>query len=80
MDLKFTDEQHMLRANAMDLKFTDEQHMLRATTQALCRDASGVDVVRQMENDPLGVPEPLWGRRAYSLSPSAAARRIGSRV
>lgn len=46
----------------MDLKFTEEQQMLRATTQALCRDASGVDVVRQMENDPLGVPEPLWSR------------------
>ena len=45
----------------MDLKFTDEQNMLRETTRALCRDASGVDVVRQMENDPLGVPEKLWG-------------------
>lgn len=44
----------------MDLKFTDEQNMLRETTQALCRDASGVDVVRQMEDDPVGVPETLW--------------------
>ncbi|MDY0066345.1 MAG: acyl-CoA dehydrogenase family protein [Steroidobacteraceae bacterium] len=44
----------------MDLKFTDEQNMLRETTRALCRDASGVDVVRQMENDPIGVPEKLW--------------------
>lgn len=46
----------------MDLKFTEEQQMLRETTQALCRDASGVAVVRQMENDPIGVPEPLWSR------------------
>lgn len=46
----------------MDLKFTEEQEMLRETTQALCRDASGVDVVRQMENDPIGVPGTLWRR------------------
>lgn len=46
----------------MDLKFTDEQQMLRETTQTLCRDGSGVEVVRAMEHDALGVPEPLWSR------------------
>lgn len=44
----------------MDLKFTDEQDMLRETARALCRDASGTGVVRQMENDSIGVPEKLW--------------------
>ncbi|MGD9598355.1 MAG: acyl-CoA dehydrogenase family protein [Steroidobacteraceae bacterium] len=44
----------------MDLKLTDEQRMLRETTRDLCVASCGVDVVRQMENDPLGVPEALW--------------------
>ena len=44
----------------MDLKFTDEQHMLRETSRNLCVTNCGVDVVRKMENDPIGVPEALW--------------------
>jgi len=44
----------------MDLKFTDEQNMLRDMTRSLCADHSGVAVVRAMENDPLGVPTALW--------------------
>jgi alkylation response protein AidB-like acyl-CoA dehydrogenase len=44
----------------MDLKFTDEQNMLRDTARNLCRDCSSPEVVRQMENDPLGVPAELW--------------------
>ena len=44
----------------MDLKFTDEQRMLRETTRDLCLSHCGVDVVRKMENDPLGVPQALW--------------------
>ncbi|HVN43513.1 MAG TPA: acyl-CoA dehydrogenase family protein [Steroidobacteraceae bacterium] len=44
----------------MDLKFTDEQRMLRETSRDLCQANCGVDVVRKMENDPIGVPEALW--------------------
>ncbi|MCK0508120.1 acyl-CoA dehydrogenase family protein [Aromatoleum anaerobium] len=44
----------------MDLQFTDEQNMLRDMTRNLCADYSGADVVRKMENDPLGVPAELW--------------------
>jgi alkylation response protein AidB-like acyl-CoA dehydrogenase len=44
----------------MDLNFTDEQRMLRETSRDLCVANCGVDVVRQMENDPIGVPESLW--------------------
>ena len=44
----------------MDLKFTDEQNMLHDMTRNLCADFSGTDVVRKMENDPLGVPADLW--------------------
>lgn len=44
----------------MDLKFTDEQNMLRDMTRSLCTDHSSVAVVRKMENDPIGVPTELW--------------------
>lgn len=44
----------------MDLKFTDEQRMLRETTRDLCAASCTPEVVRAMENDPIGVPEPLW--------------------
>ena len=44
----------------MDLIFTDEQRMLRETSRDLCAASCGVDVVRSMENDPVGVPEALW--------------------
>ena len=44
----------------MDLKFTDEQNMLRDTARNLCRDCSSPEVVRKMENDPIGVPTELW--------------------
>lgn len=46
----------------MDLKFTDEQNMLRDMTHNLCADYSGVDVVRKMENDPIGLPAALWAQ------------------
>lgn len=44
----------------MDLKFTDEQNMLRDMTRSLCTDHSSAAVVRKMENDPIGVPAELW--------------------
>ncbi|MBV6424029.1 MAG: Acryloyl-CoA reductase (NADH) [Steroidobacteraceae bacterium] len=44
----------------MDLKFTDEQRMLRETTRDLCVASCGMDVVRKVENDPSGVPQALW--------------------
>lgn len=46
----------------MDLKFTDEQNMFRDMTRSLCADYSGVDVVRKMENDPVGLPTELWAQ------------------
>lgn len=44
----------------MDLIFTHEQNMLRDMAHNLCSDFSGVDVVRTMENDPIGMPADLW--------------------
>lgn len=44
----------------MELKFSDEQRMLRETTRDLCQAHCGPDVVRRLENDPQGVPAELW--------------------
>lgn len=48
----------------MDLKFSEEQNILRDMTRNLCADYSTVAVVRKLENDPIGVPEDLWKHMA----------------
>ena len=48
----------------MDLEFTDEQHLLRETVRGLCARHAGLDVVRELEDDPVGYPEKLWGQLA----------------
>jgi alkylation response protein AidB-like acyl-CoA dehydrogenase len=44
----------------MDLTFTDEQELLRETVRGLCQRHAGLDVVRQLEDDPGGYPEKFW--------------------
>src|SRR4051795_4280846 len=44
----------------MDLELTDEQELLRETVRGLCARHAGLDVVRQLEDDPLGYPEKFW--------------------
>jgi alkylation response protein AidB-like acyl-CoA dehydrogenase len=44
----------------MDLDFTEEQQMLRDTMRGLCAEHSPIEVVRAMEDDPIGYPAPLW--------------------
>jgi alkylation response protein AidB-like acyl-CoA dehydrogenase len=44
----------------MDLEFTDEQQLLRDTVRGLCQRHAGLDVVRQLEDDPVGYPEKFW--------------------
>jgi alkylation response protein AidB-like acyl-CoA dehydrogenase len=44
----------------VDLEFTDEQHLLRETVRGVCARHSGLDVVRQLEDDAVGYPEKLW--------------------
>jgi len=44
----------------MDLDFTEEQQMLRDTVRQLCAAESPVEVVRAMEDDPIGFSAPLW--------------------
>ena len=44
----------------MDLDLTPEQELLRDTVRGVCAKHSGLDVVRQLEDDPNGYPEKLW--------------------
>jgi alkylation response protein AidB-like acyl-CoA dehydrogenase len=44
----------------MDLEFTPEQDLLRETVRGLCQRHAGLDVVRSMEDDPVGYPEAFW--------------------
>ena len=48
----------------MDLDFSEEQEMLREMVRNLCREHSTVDVVRAMEDDPVGYPAELWKQLA----------------
>jgi alkylation response protein AidB-like acyl-CoA dehydrogenase len=44
----------------MDLDLTPEQELLRDTVRGVCVRHAGLDVVRAMEDDPVGYPEKLW--------------------
>ncbi len=44
----------------MDLDFSEEQQMLRDTVRGLCAEHCPVEVVRKLEDDPIGFPAPLW--------------------
>src|ERR1043166_7110593 len=48
----------------MDLEFTPEQELLRQTVRGLCARHAGLDVVRQLEDDPVGYPEKFWTQLA----------------
>ncbi|HIG72483.1 MAG TPA: acyl-CoA dehydrogenase [Myxococcales bacterium] len=44
----------------MDLDFSDEQQMIADMTRAMLEEHSGVQIVRDMEDDPKGYPDTLW--------------------
>jgi alkylation response protein AidB-like acyl-CoA dehydrogenase len=44
----------------MDLDFTSEQDMLRDSVRRTCERHAGLDVVRKLENDPIGHSPALW--------------------
>jgi alkylation response protein AidB-like acyl-CoA dehydrogenase len=50
----------------MDLDFTSEQDLLRDTVRGMCERHSGLDVVRKLENDPIGYSPALWTALAES--------------
>jgi alkylation response protein AidB-like acyl-CoA dehydrogenase len=44
----------------MDMDFTPEQELLRESVRRTCERHSGTDVVRKLENDPVGYSPALW--------------------
>lgn len=48
----------------LDLEFSEEQDMLRETVRGVCATYSPVEVVREMEDDPVGYPAELWKQLA----------------
>ncbi|MBT4518380.1 MAG: acyl-CoA/acyl-ACP dehydrogenase, partial [Halieaceae bacterium] len=44
----------------MDLKFTEEQNILRDMVKSIVTDHSSTAVVREMEHDEIGIPASLW--------------------
>jgi alkylation response protein AidB-like acyl-CoA dehydrogenase len=48
----------------LDLEFDQEQELLRQTVREVLAKLCGLDVVRAVEDDPLGYPEALWSQLA----------------
>ena len=46
----------------MDLNFSEEQVLLRDMVRNLCEEHSTTRIVRDLENDPIGVPAALWAQ------------------
>ena len=44
----------------MDMDFTPEQELLRESVRRTCQRHAGTDMVRKLENDPIGYPPALW--------------------
>jgi alkylation response protein AidB-like acyl-CoA dehydrogenase len=44
----------------MDLEFTQEQEMLREMVRGVCAEFAPMDVVRKLEDDPVGYPADFW--------------------
>ena len=44
----------------MDLDFSQEQEMLREMVRGVCAEYAPVDLVRSLEDDPIGYPADLW--------------------
>ncbi len=50
----------------MDLDFSEEQEMLREMVRGICKEHSSIEVVRAMEDAPVGYPAQLWKQLAES--------------
>jgi alkylation response protein AidB-like acyl-CoA dehydrogenase len=48
----------------MDLDFSEEQEVLRAMVRSLCVEHCSIELVRAMEDDPVGCPTDLWKQLA----------------
>jgi alkylation response protein AidB-like acyl-CoA dehydrogenase len=54
------DAEHEKRLTVLDLDFDQEQELLRQTVRDLLARHCSLEVVRQMEDDPVGYPSALW--------------------
>src|SRR5207248_4258567 len=54
------DPRGRLEALRMDLDFTEEQEMLRETIRSLLQKYSSSEIVRELEDDPIGYRQDLW--------------------
>ena len=63
----------------MDLDFSEEQDMLREMVRGVCADVAPLDVVREMEDDPVGYPDRAVeaARRARPDRPDPARAAYG---
>ena len=52
----------------MDMDFTSEQDLLRESVRRTCERHCGMDVVRKLENDPVGYSPALWSALTSSVS------------
>jgi len=48
----------------MNLDFSEEQEMLRDMVRGMCAEYSPVDVVRKLEDDPMGYSKDFWKQLA----------------
>src|SRR5436309_1948207 len=55
-----TSGSHRDDGRLMDLDFSPEQELLAETVRGVCARHAGLDVVRQLEDDPVGYPEKFW--------------------
>ena len=55
----------------MNLDFSEEQEMLREMVRGMCSEYASVEVVRAMEDDPVGYPTDLWQQLGEQIEPQA---------
>ena len=48
--------------DVLDLEFDQEQELLRQTVREVLQRHCGLDVIRSMEDDPVGYPPELWSQ------------------
>src|SRR5258708_2471487 len=48
----------------MDLDLNEEQEMLRGMVRGVCSSYANLEMVRELEDDPVGYPEQLWKQMA----------------
>lgn len=63
--LRTTNLQRLRKYETMlNLDFTEEQNMLRDMVRGMCEQHANLEVVRAMEDDPVGYPTAMWSQLA----------------